>query len=196
MWNCPCLSFRLYIKCCTVCSRFTFVCNLPSLHITSPTLVTHSVWTKLHLHVLPLCSLLTDCRDAVVCHTNLVSNQSLCTDVRRNLSAMAVVGPPVLPPWWILSCLYLCLAWEIRRSQWDIIVVGLNSPLLWGLSGVYMQTSLSPLPPCLVIWLKLYQWIWAVFTGEAFISVLAIFVFFYMLSAGVLLLGHVFVTSF
>lgn len=56
MCRCPCLSFRLYIKCCTVCSRFTFVCNLPSLHITAPTLVTQWDWTKLPLHVLQLCT--------------------------------------------------------------------------------------------------------------------------------------------
>lgn len=53
--RCPCLSFRPYIKCCAVCSRFTFVCNLPSLRRTAPTLVSQSVWTKLHLHMLQLC---------------------------------------------------------------------------------------------------------------------------------------------
>ncbi|CAG02364.1 unnamed protein product [Tetraodon nigroviridis] len=72
------------------CSRFAFVCNLPSLHTTAP--------TKLHLHVLQLCRGLTDCRDVVVRHTDPASKQSLCTDVRRNLSAMSAVGPPVLPP--------------------------------------------------------------------------------------------------
>lgn len=156
-------SFRLYITCCTVCSRFVFVCNFPSLHLTAAILVTQSVWSKLHLHVLQLCTVCWQTAEMwlFAIPTWWVTNHS--AGVRRNPSAMR----------WISPCLCLCLAWEIRRSRRDMISVVLNSPPLWGFSAVCKWTSSSPLPPCLVIWLRLCQWIWAVFTVKAFISVLA-----------------------
>lgn len=91
-------SFRLYITCCTVCSRFVFVCNFPSLHITAAILVTQSVWSKLHLHVLQLCTVCWQTAEMwlFAIPTWWVTNHS--AGVRRNRSAMSVVGPPALPP--------------------------------------------------------------------------------------------------
>lgn len=129
-------------------------------------------------------SAVTDCRDAVIHQANLVSNQSLCTDVRRDLSGASVVQTSSTATMsfikagqrWISSCLYLVPCMRDQRTQSGGISDVLHSPLLWAFSAVCKWTSMSPLAPPtprLVIWLRLCQWIWAVFTVKAFISVLA-----------------------
>lgn len=65
-------------------SRSTFVCNLPSLRTTAPTLVTQSVWIKLHLRVLQLCRVCWRTAEMwLFTMPTWLSNQSLCADVRR-----------------------------------------------------------------------------------------------------------------